>query len=101
MTDNELRDQEPILEEEMLREEGETVTDAFLRYQRDAAREAKLALEALLPDGTRVHGKAAKRAFRRAFKVVLEELAAHLEFQEEEETPPSTTGPAKVKVEVS
>lgn len=95
--------QMPEIEEEMLRDEGESVVDAFLRYQKDAAREARLAVEALIPEGTRVHGKAAKRAFRRAMKVVLEEIAERLEFPEEDadDKPQSSTGASKVKVEVS
>ncbi|GAB4568711.1 MAG: hypothetical protein Kow0077_00040 [Anaerolineae bacterium] len=105
MAENETIPQEPMMQEELLREEGESVVDAFVRYQKDAAREAKLALEALLPEGTRTHGKAAKRAFRKAFKVVLEELAARLEFPEDEgeqgASGPSTTGPNKVKIEVN
>lgn len=102
MTDNETLHEEPMMEEEMLLNEGETVIDAFVRHQKEAAHEAKLALEALLPEPTRVHGKAAKRAFRKAFKVVLEEVAARLEFPEDDdEARPSSTGPNKVKIEVN
>ncbi len=108
-----MSEQEPIIteameeivetEEEMLRDEQESVLEAFMRYQCEAAREARMALEALIPEGTRSHGKAAKRAFRKAFKVVLQELAQRIELPEEEkaQSRPSTTGKAKVKVEVS
>ncbi len=109
-----MAEQEPIIteameeavesEEEMLRDEKESVLEAFMRYQCEAAREARMALEALIPEGTRSHGKAAKRAFRKAFKVVLQDLARRIELPEEEKgpgRPPSTTGKAKVKVEVS
>ncbi len=91
-------------EESMLREESEGVVEAFVRYQCEAARETRLAFRALIPEGTRSHGKAAKRAFRKAFKVVLQDLAQRLELPEEEDIPgrpPSTTGKAKVRVEVS
>lgn len=103
MADNDTLHEEPMMEEEMLRDDDETVIDAFVRHQQEAAREAKLAMEALIPEGTRHHGKAAKRAFRKAFKVVLTELSERLEFAEEDEDDdrPSTTGPTKVKVEVS
>ncbi|MBN2472851.1 MAG: hypothetical protein JXN59_19155 [Anaerolineae bacterium] len=102
MTDNETLHEEPMMEEEMLLNEGESVIDAFVRHQKEAAHEAKLAFEALVPEGTRVHGKAAKRAFRKAFKVVLEEISERLEFAEDEDdAPPSSTGPNKVKIEVS
>jgi hypothetical protein len=93
-------------EEEQLRAEGETVADAFVRYQKRAVEEARLALEALIPPDFKLHGREAKRAFRKAFKVVLEEMAARLEFPEDEETEEeapraSTTGKAKIKVEVN
>ena len=101
MSDNDTLHEEPMMEEEMLLNEGESVIDAFVRHQKEAAQEAKMAFEALIPEGTRVHGKAAKRAFRRAFKVVLEELAERMEFAEDDEDHPSTTGPNKVKIEVS
>lgn len=94
--------EEPMMEEEMLRDADESVIDAFVRHQKEAAEEAKLAIEALIPEGTRHHGKAAKRAFRKAFKVVLDEISERLEFAEDEDDErPSTTGPTKVKVEVS
>lgn len=105
-------DHEPIMEEmemenadEVLRDDNESVVDAFVRYQRIAAQEAKLALDALIPDDFKVHGKEAKRSFRKAFKVVLAELAARVEAAEaadtSEEDRPSTTGQTKVKIEVN
>jgi hypothetical protein len=96
--------QNPNMEDEELRSPEETVMDAFVRHQKDAAKEAKMAFEALVPDGFKAHGREAKKAFKRGVKVVLEEIAAHLEAPEDEEAaeqPPSTTGPNKVKVEVN
>ena len=93
---------EPMEGEEALREEGEALIDAFVRHQKIAAEEAKLALEALIPEEFKVHGREAKRSFRKAFKVVLEEMAARIEVPEKEtDERPSTTGKTKVKVEVS
>ncbi len=84
-------------EEETLREEGEKVLDAFLRYQRKAAEETRLAFEALLPEGFRTHSREARRAFKKSFKVLLHELAERLEPEEEE----GASGRTKVKVEVN
>jgi hypothetical protein len=99
---------EPVvepMEEEPLRNEEEGALDAFVRYQRKAAEEGKLAFEALIPEGFRVHGREAKRAFKRSFKVLLTEIASRIEVPEgdEEAKPrrPKTTGKNKVKVEVS
>ncbi len=88
-------------EEEQLRQEGESVLDAFVRYQRLAAEEGRMALAALIPEGFKVHGREAKRNFKKSFKVLLEGIAERLEVPEEEEPPVSTTGKAKVKVEVN
>ncbi len=105
MTEHEAKTPEvEEMEQEILRDEGESMVDAFVRYQKTAAEEAKLALDALIPPDFKVHGREAKRNFKKAFKVVLEEMAARLEFPEEEaeEAPrTSTTGKTKVKVEVS
>jgi hypothetical protein len=95
---------EPMEEEEPLRQENEGILDAFVRYQRKAMDEGCLAVQALIPPEFRAHGREAKRAFKRSFKVLLDEIAARIEEAEaEEETPqrPSTTGKTKVKVEVS
>ncbi len=105
----EAMEQEPIGQEaaaeEELRQGDETVFDAFMRHQKHAAEETRLALEALIPDGFRVHSREAKRAFKRSFKVVLADLSARLEAMDvddaEEDEPPSTTGKTKVRVEVS
>lgn len=89
-------------EDEVLRDEDETVMDAFLRYQRRALDESKLAMDALIPEGFKEHGREAKRAFKKSFKVLLQEIAERIEIPEEDEPArPSTTGKTKVKVEVS
>jgi len=94
---------EPMEEEEPLLQEDEGILDAFVRYQRKAMDEGCLAIQALIPPEFREHGREAKRAFKRSFKVLLDEIAARIDATEEEETPqrPSTTGKTKVKVEVS
>lgn len=92
--------EEQLHEEETLRQEGEKVLEAFLRYQRKAAEETRLAFESLIPEGFRTHSREAKRAFKKSFKVLLQELAERLE-PEEEEGGASTTGKTKVKVEVN
>ena len=93
------------MEEETLRSDEEGVLDAFVRHQRKAVEESKLAFEALIPEGFRQHGHEAKRAFRRSFKVLLTEIASRIEVPEEDEEGkphrPKTTGKSKVKVEVS
>ena len=102
MTEHDVED--PILDdEELLRDEDETILDAFVRYQRKAAEEGRLAVDALIPEDFKVHGREAKRAFKRSFKVLLEGIVERLEVQEEEssEPPVSSTGKTKVKVEVS
>lgn len=101
MAENETQD--PNFEEEILREEGETVLDAFVRYQRQAVKEGRKAVAAFIPPEVREHSREAKRNFRRAFKVLLEGIAERIEEieQEEGESPVSTTGKTKVKVEVS
>lgn len=106
MTDTEPT--EPVvepMEEETLRSEAEGVLDAFVRHQRKAVEESKLAFDALIPSGFREHGREAKRAFKRSFKVLLTEVASRIDVPEEdaEAKPrrPKTTGKAKVKVEVS
>ncbi len=101
MAENETQD--PNVEEEILREEGESVLDAFVRYQREAAKEGRKAIEAFIPPDVRAHGREAKRNFRRAFKVLLEGIAERIELPEEDEgiPPVSSTGKTKVKVEVT
>ncbi len=103
MTKKQTRTDIPDVEEERLREEEESVFDAFLRYQRQAAKETKLAFDALIPEGFKVHRREAKRAFKKSFKVLLEAIAERIDVpeEEEEEAKPRTTGKAKVKVEVS
>ena len=99
---------EPVvepMEEEPLRSDEEGVLDAFVRYQRKAVEESVLAVDALIPEGFREHGREARRAFKRSFKVLLTEIASHIETADEPAASgarrPKTTGKAKVKVEVS
>lgn len=100
-------EQTPIIEEmeqeEALRAEDETIVGAFCRHQKNAAKETKLAVKALLPDDFKAHGKAAKRSFRQACRVIVDEVSARIEAAEkaDDETGPSTTGTTKVKVEVN
>jgi hypothetical protein len=90
-------------QEEPLRQEGESVMEAFVRYQRKAFDESCQAIEALIPEGFKVHSREARRAFLMSLKVVAESLAEKFEQAAEaaEEEPPSTTGKTKVRVEVS
>jgi hypothetical protein len=86
----------------MLREEGESVPQAFLRHQKQACEEANEALAALIPEGFREHGRVAKREFLLSFKVILQGLADKVEaVAAAEEDRPDTTGKTKIKVEVS
>ncbi len=89
-------------EDEFLRDEDESAIEAFLRYQRHAIEESRLAVDALIPEGFKEHGREAKRAFKKSFKVLLQEIAERIEVPEQgEPARPSTTGKTKVKVEVS
>jgi hypothetical protein len=100
--------QEPIVEpmeeyvDEDLRDGEESLVDAFVRHQRTAYEETKLAFDALIPEGFREHGREAKRAFKRSFKVILSEIVEQIDTTEEPAPArPKTTGKTKVKVEVS
>jgi len=100
MTDQET----PQVEEQPLRQEGESVVDAFLRYQRAALQEGREAIDALIPEGFKAHSREARRAFLMSLKVVAESLAEKFEQAAESvegEPPASTTGKTKVRVEVS
>ena len=100
MTEHDTQDAMP--EEEILRDMDETVVDAFVRYQRKAVEEGRLALDALLPPDFKSHGREAKRAFKKSFKVLLESIAEQINTEEDADEPPvSSTGKAKIKVEVS
>lgn len=94
-------------------EEAQTRMEAFLHHQRRALEETGKALEALLPDGFRQHGSQASKEFTKGFRVLvdaaLEEMKkARTRSGDEsgeaaaggDDDRPSTTGKAKVKVEV-
>lgn len=87
--------------------------ETFLMHQRRALEETGKALEALLPEGFRVHGSNASKEFTQGFKVLvnaaMQELrkarkATTSEPQPTESTtdeqPPSTTGKTKVRVKL-
>lgn len=83
-----------------LRDEEESIMEAFVRHQRDAAVETRKAVASLIPEGFKSHSREARRAFRRSFKVLLEGIADRIEVEEDDDAP-STTGQTKIKVEVS
>lgn len=94
----------------------ESVVKGFVNHQANAVREAVKAVDALLPDGFKEHGKASLHetvksyrllfdagleALNRAGKNVDEALRKAKEAVEAEgDDRASTTGPAKVRVEV-
>ncbi len=91
--------------------DNRTPLEEFLHHQRRALEETGKALEALLPEGFRVHSKNASQEFTKGFKVLvdaaMEELkqASKKDEQADDEagedtTPASTTGKTKVKVQV-
>lgn len=88
-------------------EEPRTPFEEFLYHQRRALEETGKALEALLPEGFRTHGRNASQEFSKGFKVLvdaaMEEMKQATSKEDKEaggDEPPSTTGKTKVKVEV-
>lgn len=92
-------------------EEGEynSAFEEFLFHQRRALEETGKALEALLPEGFRVHGGNASKEFIKGFRVLTDAWIDDVRTKRaksrdaddnHEDAPPSTTGDAKVKVEV-
>ncbi len=88
-------------------ESPRTPFEEFLYHQRRALEETGLALEALLPEGFRKHGSNASKEFTKGFRALVDAAMHELrkakkdgEDDESDDTPPSTTGRAKVKVEV-
>ncbi len=87
---------------------------AFLYHQRRAVEEALKAVDALLPDGFKEHGKESSNEFVTGFRVLGEAIADTLEKagkeldknlrkaqnKDDDNDQPSTTGPTKVKVKV-
>jgi hypothetical protein len=83
--------------------------DKFVDHEREALREASKAVEALLPEKFWTHGRKAAEEFATGVQVLadaviteLEKLSKQIEKEAEDEAAdrPSTTGPAKIKVEV-
>jgi hypothetical protein len=89
---------------------------AFVQHQKRAFEESVKAVEALLPEGFKEHGKEASREFIKSFKVLVDATIDGLEKASQEFDKnfkrstsrtgsdggdrPSTTGPSKVKVQV-
>ena len=82
----------------------------FLHHQKRAAEEAGRAFDALIPPGFKEHGAEAGREFVKGFKVLVDAAIDGLEKASQElgktaeqsqgGDRPSSTGPAKVKVQV-
>ncbi len=83
----------------------------FMEHQRRALDEAGKAIDALVPEGFKEHGSEARREFIQGFKLLVDTAIRELEKASREfdrsrktdettETPPSTTGRTKVKVQV-
>lgn len=89
---------------------------AFIEHQKRAVEEGAKALESLLPEGFREHGKEAGREFMKGMKILVEAAVSELEKATRDwdknlkRAParegeaggdrPSTTGTQKVKVQV-
>ncbi len=99
---------------EARQERPKTPLSAFFEHQANAAQEAMQAFDALIPPDFRTHSRAAKREFLAAFKVLLDGALASVEHelnktrhatsptdQGSSGDGPSSTGPTKVKVEVT
>lgn len=89
----------------------DSLVGQFVKHQRKAADEACKAVNALIPPDFRTHGRAAREEFLASFKVVLEGVGKMVDTEldkmrsakasDDTSRGPSTTGKAKVKVEVS
>lgn len=105
---------ETPFEEDNNEETPKTPFEEFLYHQRRALEETGRALEALLPEGFRKHGSNASKEFSKGFKVLLDAALDELnkahenraqaeegEADDSDDTPPaSSTGKAKVRIEV-
>ena len=82
--------------------------DTFVQHQRKAFEEGTKAIEALLPEGFREHGKKASEEFVAGFKVLVDAAIAEMEKMakttekaaDDDDDRPSSTGKTKVKVQV-
>ncbi len=83
--------------------------EAFVSHQRKAFEEGAKAIESLLPEGFREHGKKAAEEFAAGFKVLVDAAIGEMEkiakttekdVADDDDDRPSTTGRSKVKVQV-
>lgn len=101
---------QPEADQQPEAETPRTAFEEFLYHQRRALEETGKALEALLPEGFRVHGSNASKEFTKGFRVLVDAAVEELKkasgkAQKPGEDPkddsgPSTTGKTKVKVQV-
>lgn len=87
-----------------------TPFEEFLYHQKRALEETGKALEALLPEGFRTHGSNASKEFTKGFKALVDAAMDEMKKAtrkgekpaqgEDDDTPPSSTGKTKVKVQV-
>ncbi len=98
-------------EQPMSDDEKRTAFETFLAHQKRALEETGKALEALLPEGFRVHGSNASKEFTKGFKVLVNAAMQELRkarkstgdegnVSETEDEPVSTTGKTKVRVKL-
>ena len=79
--------------------------DEFVERERAALREAGKAVEALLPEKFWTHSRKAAEEFTAGIQVLADAVITELEkvtkqVEKDDDEKPSTTGPAKVKVQV-
>lgn len=84
--------------------------ETFVEHQKKAFEEGAKAIEALLPEGFRDHGKKAGEEFVAGFKVLVDAAIAEMEklakstekpeASDDDDDRPSSTGKTKVKVQV-
>ena len=83
--------------------------EEFLYHQRRALEETGRALESLLPDGFRKHGRQASQEFTKSFRVLVDAAMTEIkkgknsdedDDESADDNGPSTTGKTKVKVQV-
>lgn len=98
----------PQPEAEQAEPKPPTPIDQFVEHQRRALEETGKAIESLLPPDFVSHAKEAQKEFIAGFRVLadtfideMEKVAKKVETQKtDDEDKPSTTGKAKVKVQV-
>lgn len=98
----------PQPEAEQAEPKSSTPIDQFIEHQRRALEETGKAIESLLPPDFVSHAKEAQKEFIAGFKVLadtfideMEKVAKKVETKKaDDEDKPSTTGKAKVKVQV-